>query len=416
MGVAMTSESLNTTAGMGAALERRAPAAAALGAPRQGIRVVDVCNLDSSANSILKYRMLAMREQGIDNRVLCVDGPYVPVLEKAGIPVGVVPMPRGFDFIQCVRSFIAVHRYLRRERIDLVHTHFSVPGFIGRLAALLAGVPVIVHTIHGYPYHARSSRLQRWFYILLERSVGGIAHIVLSQNHGDMEDAIRYAIVPRDRLRFIGNGIRLERFRPPRRRPVAEPVTLVCVARMEMVKNHRMIFTALRRLADRGVACRLQLVGGGELRAEYEALCTELGIRDRVEFLGYRDDIPQLLASADVAVLTSIKEGVPRAILEAMAMELPVVATRIPGNVDAVRDGETGYLVDVDDVEALTERLERLIADPALRVRLGARGREVAVREFDEQRISEALAHIYRSLLLQKGIAPARPAPQAVTT
>jgi glycosyltransferase involved in cell wall biosynthesis len=411
----MTSESLGTTAGMGAALERRAPAVTAHGPGSEAIRVVDVCNLDSSANSILKYRMLAMREQGIDNRVLCVDGPYVQVLEKAGIPVGVIPMPRGFHVVQVVKSFIAVHRYLRREKIDLVHTHFSVPGFIGRLAAMLAGVPAIVHTIHGYPYHAKSSRMQRWFYILLERSVGGIAHIVLSQNHGDMEDAIRYSIVPRDRLRFIGNGIRLERFRPPRRRPVAETATIVCVARMEMVKNHRMIFAALRALADRGVACRLQLVGGGELRPEYEALCSELGIRDRVEFLGYRDDIPQVLASADVAVLTSIKEGVPRAIMEAMAMELPVVATRIPGNVDAVRDGETGYLVEVDDVTALTDRLERLIQDPALRARLGARGREVVIRDFDEERISEALAHIYRSLLLQKGIAPAR-APQAVTT
>lgn len=411
----MTSESLGR-AGIPADWPARGAgvqAPRALGA-RTAIRVVDVCNVDSSANTILKQRMLAMRAQGIDNRVLCVDGPYVKVLEDAGIPVGVVPMPRGFDLVQVARCFVEVYRYFRREKIDLVHTHFSVPGFIGRAAAWLAGVPVIVHTIHGYPYHAKSSRTQRWFYVMLERSVGGIAHLVLSQNRGDMEDAIRYAIVPRDRLRFIGNGICLDNFRPPRRRPVPEVATIACVARMEMVKNHGMLFEAIRLLKERGVACRLRLVGGGELRPEYEALCARLGIADRVEFLGYRDDIPEILAAADLAALTSIKEGVPRAILESMAMSLPVVATRIPGNVDAVRDGETGFLVEVDDAVALADRMACLIADPGLRARLGARGRELVLQEFDERRIIDSLSHIYRSLLLKKGIVGPQQAPRMV--
>jgi glycosyltransferase involved in cell wall biosynthesis len=360
--------------------------------------------------------MVAMREMGFDNRVLCVDGPYVQVLKKAGIPVGIVPMPRGFDLVQVARCFLDVYRYFRREKIDVVHTHFSVPGFIGRVAAWLAGVPVIVHTIHGYPYHAKSSKAERWFYILLERAVGRIAHLVLSQNRGDMVDAIRHSIVPRERLRFIGNGICLERFRPPRRRPVPEVATVVCVARMEMVKNHRMLFEAIRLLQERDVPCRLRLVGGGELRSEYQTLCARLGIQDRVEFLGYRDDIPEILAGADISVLTSIKEGVPRAILEAMAMSLPVVATRISGNVDAVREGETGYLVEVDDAQALAARLARLIADPALRSRLGERGREVVLREFDEQRIIDALAHVYKSLLLKQGVVTAPAVARAVTT
>lgn len=411
----MTSDSIGTAAGMDWP-ERTTAAERSVSQSRDAIRVVDVCNLDSSANSILKHRMLAMRAQGIDNRVLCVDGPYVKVLEDAGIPVGIVPMPRGFDLLQVARCFVAVYQYLRREKIDLVHTHFSVPGFIGRLAAWLAGVPVIVHTIHGYPYHAKSSMMQRTFYVLLERAVGRIAHLVLSQNRGDMQDAIRYSIVPRERLRYIGNGICLERFRPPRRRPVPEVVTIVCVARMEFVKNHRMLFAALHRLAERGIAWRLQLIGGGEMRGEYEALCQELGIKDRVEFLGYCDDIPELLARADISVLTSIKEGVPRAILESMAMALPVVATRIPGNVDAVREGETGYLVGVDDVDALAAMLERLIADPGLRARLGARGREIVLQDFDERRIIDALSHVYRRLLLKKGIVGAIGAPQAVNS
>jgi glycosyltransferase involved in cell wall biosynthesis len=411
----MSSESLGSAMTAGA-IEPRTRSIHADTARHAPIRVVDVCNVDSSANTILKQRVLAMREQGIDNRILCVEGPYVRVLEQAGIPIGVVPMPRGFDLLLVARSFLAVYRYFRRERIDLVHTHFSVPGFIGRVAAWLAGVPVIVHTIHGYPYHAKSSAAQRWFYILLERSVGRIAHVVLSQNRDNLADAIRYRMVPRDRLRFIGNGIHLDRFRPPVRRTAPAVPTITCLARHEGVKHHVMLFEAVRRLKDRGIAFRVLLVGGGDERQVNEAHVDRLGIRDRVEFLGYRDDVPEILARTEVSVLTSIKEGVPRAILESMAMAIPVVATRIPGNVDAVRDGETGYLVDVDDVEALADRLAALMADPALRATLGARARQVALQEFDERRIVESLGQLYKSLLLKQGIAPSHAVPRTVTS
>ena len=407
----MTSDSLGRAATLSPLDAARHSRAAA----RDAIRVVDVCNVDSSANTILKHRVLAMREQGIDNRILCVEGPYVKVLEEAGIPIGVVPMPRGFDLMLVARSFWSVYRYFRREKIDLVHTHFSVPGFIGRVAAWLAGVPVIVHTIHGYPYHAKSSKAQRWFYILLERAVGRIAHVVLSQNRDNLEDAIRFRMVPRERLRFIGNGIHLDRFHPPGRRTPQVP-TITCLARHEGVKHHVMLFQALALLQKRGVAFRVVLVGGGHLRETNEQTCRSLGIAESVEFLGYRDDVPEILSRTDVSVLTSIKEGVPRAILESMAMAIPVVATRIPGNVDAVRDGETGYLVDVDDVEALADRLGRLLAEPALRARLGARGRQIALEQFDENRIVESLAQVYRGLLLQKGIAGPRALPRTVTS
>jgi glycosyltransferase involved in cell wall biosynthesis len=407
------------TAGASIALERRT-AGSVVTSHRKGrgpIRVVDVCNVSSSANTMLKNRVLAMRAQGIDNRILCIDGPYVRVLEEAGIPVQTVHVPRGFDLINVVRSFVEIFTYLKREKIDLIHTHFSVPGFVGRLAARLAGVPVMVHTIHGLPYHAKSPWAQRTFYILLERLVGGLADVVLSQNRGDIDDAVRYAIIPRDRLRYIGNGIRLDRFRPVRRdTPPHGLFTITCTARMELVKNHPMLFEALRILKERGHRFRVQLVGEGELMSEHQALCQRLGIADRVEFLGYRDDVPEILAQTDISVLTSIKEGVPRAMMESMAMALPTVATRIAGNVDVVRDGETGFLVDVDDCVGLADRLERLMADPALRARMGARGREVVLQEFDEDRIIESLGHVYRTLLLKKGIAAPASVPQTVNS
>jgi len=146
-----------------------------------------------------------------------------------------------------------------------------------------------------------------------------------------------------------------------------------------------------------------KLVSAGLLRARYEALCARLGIADRVTFFGYRGDVHELLARSDIAVLTSIKEGIPRAVLEAMAAGVPVVATRVPGTSEAVWHGETGLLVPLDDAQALAGALAHLIANPEVRSAMGARARAVAVRNHDERSVIGTLCWIYRARLLAPG-------------
>jgi len=383
--------------------------------PREAVRLVDIINLSSSANTLLKNRVLSIRARGVDNRILCIDGPYVSGLREKGIPVETAGMPRGVNPLRMLLATFEMAAYLRRERIDLVHTHCSMPGILGRLAARLAGVPVIVHTIHGLHVHDRWNPVMRNLYTLAEKLCGMFTDMLLSQNRTDLDLARRLAFVPPERLRFIGNGIDIERFHPmPRVKSTDGALTVICTARFEPVKNHPQLFEAMKQLVERGIDARLWLVGDGELRAQYQALCATLGIADRVDFLGYRDDVPALLAQADVSVLTSVKEGIPRALLEAMAMELPVIGTRVVGTEETVRDGETGYLIEYGDVPALTERLARLAADPALRARLGKRGREVVLAEFDEQQIVESLATVYRQLLRNKGVAAQAVRPHAV--
>jgi glycosyltransferase involved in cell wall biosynthesis len=274
---------------------------------------------------------------------------------------------------------------------------------------------VIVHTIHGLHVHDRWNPMMRNLYTVAEKICGSFTDMLLSQNRTDLELAHRLGFVPPERLRFIGNGIDLGRFNPVPRALAAERVlTLICTARLEPVKNHAQLFEAVKMLGERGIPVRAWLVGDGDLKALYQKRCEDLGILGRIEFLGYRDDVPALLAQSDVSVLTSVKEGIPRALLEAMAMELPVVATRVVGTEETVRDGETGYLIEYGDAPALADRLERLARDPALRERLGRRGREVVQAEFDERQIVESLAGIYRQLLRTKGIAARAAMPHAV--
>jgi glycosyltransferase involved in cell wall biosynthesis len=377
---------------------------------------VDIINISSSADTLLRERVLMMRASGIDNRIVCMDGPRVAVLRALGIPVHTVHLPRGLQPWSLAVALVETTVYLRRSQADIVHTHCSVPGLVGRLAAWLAGVPVIIHTVHGFHFHERTSWPARLPYLVAERLCGRVTDTLLTQNRSDLEQAERFGIGPRGRRHQIGNGIDLEEFRPrPGRSRPDEVPTLTCVARLEPVKNHRMLIEAAGILKRRGTSFRLRLVGDGPLRTEYQELCRSLGIEAQVEFLGYRNDIPELLAETDVAVLTSVKEGLPRAVLEAMAMGLPVVATRVPGTCEVVRHGETGLAVEVGDNQGLAAALGRLIDDPTLRARLGEQGRRVALEEFDERPVVDALRELYRSRLSARGAAARAGAlPEAV--
>ena len=366
----------------------------------RSFRIVDIINVSSSADRLLKARVLAMRASGFDNRIVCADGPYVAALREAGIPVHTVHIPRRLSPFRLLISLVEIATYLRRERVDLVHTHCSVPGAVGRAAAWLARVPVVIHTVHGFHFHARTPWPKRLPAFLAERLAGLLTDTLLTQNRSDLGLAEHFGIGPRGRRRWVGNGIEIGRFRLAARPARADaPATIVCVARLEPVKNHPMLFDAVRLLKSRGESFRVLLVGDGALRSSYQAECERLEIADRIEFLGYRDDIPELLAISDIAVLTSLKEGMPRAVLEAMATGLPVVATRVPGTSEAVHHGETGLTVAPGDVDGLAASLALLIGDPELRRAMGARGHAVAVRSYDERAVIGTLRSIYRERL-----------------
>lgn len=369
------------------------------------VRIIDVINLDTSAETLLRERVLALRAKGIDNRIVCMPGPGVDRLRAAGIPVATAPLPRGLSPLALLRALAVLVRHFRAARPDVVHTHCSVPGIVGRLAARIAGVPVVMHTVHGFWFHDDSAWLERTIGVAVEGFVGRQTDLLLSQNHADIEQAVRYRIAPRERIRHVGNGITLARFPVMPQPPLRPRPVIVCVARFEPVKNHEQLLAAARELVRRGRDFELRLIGGGDGRAHCEALCAEWGITSQVRFLGYRDDIGAQLADADLAVLTSRKEGIPRAALEAMAAGRAVVATRVTGTREVVRHGETGCLVGIDQPLELADAIQRLLADPAERARMGARGREVVEAEFDEDEIVRRIERAYREVLRRHGMA-----------
>lgn len=369
--------------------------------PRRRLRVVDVINTDWSARELLLQRVRQINETGrYTNEILCAGGQHLPELRAAGITVHDVPVPRTASPRALLQAIGAARRIFRERGIDLVHVHGTTAWVVGAVAARLEGIPVVAQ-VHGFHHHENMAGPIRSLVLLCERALCGLADRLLYQNPADIDSCRRHRLAPRHKNRLIGNGVQLDDF-PVIAPPNGDPPVILCVSRLEPVKNLPMLIEAARILQERDVHFQLRIAGEGPQRAELEARVAAAGLGERVELLGYRTDVPKLIAEADVCTLVSVKEGLPRAIIEAGACARPVVATDVIGNRDAVADGETGFLVPLGDAEALAEKLSRLLADPGLRHYMGRTAREYAEFHFDEQLITELLVQNYDELLGQR--------------
>jgi glycosyltransferase involved in cell wall biosynthesis len=362
-------------------------------------RILDIVNTDHAALHFLAYRVNWINAHTeFTNDIICSDGPHLQRLRCEGARVTTMDIPRGMAPLGIGALVGRLLKHLRANRYDIVHTHNSITGAVGRIAARLARVPVTIHTTHGFHFHEHMTRLQRAPYVAAERVLSRCCDILLCQNREEMGEIGRLGIAPAGGVFHVGNGIDLSEFAPRPAMPQNARPVLLCVGRLEPVKNHGMLFRALQRL--RGThAPVLWCVGEGPLRARYDAELRAMGLADSVQFLGYRYDIPALTAAADVVVLTSIKEGIPRALMQAMAVGVPVVATDVKGTREVVVPGKTGYLVGLEDDAALADRLGQLLASPALRKDMGARAVEHVRRHFDEEAVTKRLVDVYRTAL-----------------
>jgi glycosyltransferase involved in cell wall biosynthesis len=362
-------------------------------------RILDIVNTDHAALHFLAYRVSWInRHTEFTNDIICSDGPHLQRLRCEGARITAFDIPRGLSPVAVGSLVRRLVRHLQTHRYDIVHTHNSITGAVGRIAARIARVPVTIHTTHGFHFHERMGRLQRAPYVAAERILSRACDVLLCQNREEEAELARMGIAPKGGVIHVGNGIDLSQFPPRAALPRNPRPVLLCVARLEAVKNQMMLFRALARLAP-DVRPLVQCVGDGPLRARYEAELREMGLADDVRFLGYRYDIPELTAAADAVVLTSIKEGIPRALMQAMAVGVPVVATDVKGSREVVVDGETGYLVPFDDDAALADRLATLLADEQLRRDMGARAVVHVRRHFDEAQVTQRLVDVYRRAL-----------------
>jgi glycosyltransferase involved in cell wall biosynthesis len=279
-------------------------------------------------------------------------------------------------------GLVELFRLFRRERPAIVHANSSKAGILGRLAAVAARVPVRLFTVHGWAFKAHHGAAAR-AYLWADRAMSPLTTTTICVAHSEREAGLRHRTCRADRTVVIHNGVDVDRpHRPPG--PPPAPVTLLSVGRMREPKDFITLVRAIAALEPGTV--RLRIAGDGPDKPALEAEIARLGLHPSVELLGTRDDVDELLAAADLFVLSSDSEGLPMSVLEAMAAGLPVVATAVGGIPELVADRETGMLVPPRDTTALAEAIRKIAGDRELRDRLGAAGRRRAQEEFSIER------------------------------
>jgi len=326
-------------------------------------------------------------------------------LRSRGIRVEIVPMRRRPAPLADAVALFRLWRLFRRERFDIVHAHGSKGGLLGRLAARLAGVRRVYHTPHVYPFQW-SAGPARGVFLAVERCLWRLSDRVIAVGPGQAGAALRFRVARKERLVTIPNGVDAARFArlatPEARASVRGELALAdsdlavgMVARLSPQKGCGHFLRAARLAAAQEPRARFLLIGSGPLEHHLRMTAEDLGIADRVRFLGHRPDAERLYAALDIFVLSSLWEGLPYVVLEAQASGLPVIASRIPGCEELITDGQTGFLVNLQDEAQIAARMVHLLQDPERRARMGLAARARVEKDFRLDRFLQLHASLY---------------------
>ena len=339
----------------------------------------------------------ALRTAGHDAVVLAgTDGVLADELRARSVPYySLRHLAREVGPVDDLRCFSELRETLRQIQPDIISTHSTKAGFLGRIAGKTLGIPTLF-TAHGWGFTEGRPPLQALAFWAVERSTAAWAARIITVCESDRKAAVRARVTSSDRLVTIHNAMP-DIDETLRAKPGVSPAKLVMVARLSRWKDQPMLLHALAGLKD--LDWHLEFVGDGPLRSELEELTHSLGLTSRVTFLGFRRDVSERLAEAQVFLLTSKWEGFPRSILEAMRAGLPVVASDVGGVQESVVDGLTGFVIPRGDGARLRECLRQLITSSELRIKMGEAGRARYEEMFTFDRLVKRTTKVYEVVL-----------------
>lgn len=342
-----------------------------------------------------------LKSRGWEPKVVSMmsGGPLQADFENLGIPVFTLNMRRG---VPDPRGIARLVHLLRREHPAVLHTSMVHANLLGRICRLFAPVPVVISTAQNI---IEGGRWREWAY----RATDSLADLTTNVSEAAAARYIRVGAVPARKLKMVPNGVQFEAYGPCAQTRVNLRADLglddqfawLAVGRLEVQKDYPNLLTAMARLRKEHRV--LLIAGDGPLRQPIERLAAELGISEKVRFLGIRKDIPQLMAAADAYVMSSAWEGLPMVLLEAAASSLPIVTTAVGGNNEIVHDEVNGFLVPASNSEALAGAMQRIEHLPAeSRLSMGLAGRDHVTKHYSLSSVVDQWETIYRSLLQRK--------------
>ncbi len=329
-------------------------------------------------------------------------------LREAGVRVEIVQMVREVDRTQDLRAYHELREFFRANAFDIVHTHSSKAGILGRAAAWRSGSRALrVHSPHAFAFEMDLPPSRRRLFLTAERLAGRITDLLICTCEGERQIALQHRIVPPSKAAVVRTGVDLRRFHPlPEAHRIRDELELPqrhrivgTVGAIVEQKGHRTLVEAAALVIEEMPHTTFVIAGSGVLREELEARVAQLGLGRRFRFLGTRDDIPRVLATLDLFVMPSLWEGMPYALVEAMAVGVPVVGSDIPGIADIVRPHQTGRLALADDPAALAEAIRTALTEEGASARMAQAGRDVVMHEHSRERMIASLAGAYERLL-----------------
>jgi glycosyltransferase involved in cell wall biosynthesis len=365
-------------------------------------------------NQTVFNQMVYQQKRGHRVAALCPDDEWSRPIKYKDIPVIHVPFLWHDAKASLTSALLRTLQVCRQEKFDVVHTHTLLPGLAGRIGARLAGVPCIVHTFHSWPPYLYKSLVFKWGFYATEIIASHSAHAILFQNPDDLRSWSSIPAIPAYKATLVGNGIDFSAIsqkvgtgaRQRIRKEFGiddEDFMIANVARFEPQKGHFFLLQTLKNLIprmDRKVVTLL--VGIGPDQEKIEAEVKRLDLQDTVYLTGYRQDVPEILSACDVSVMASHYEGIPRALMESMALGVPVVATDVPGTRTLIQSGQTGILVKYGDVSGMSSALARVLGDASMAAQLGETGKLHVRTKFGEYTVADRVEEVYNHVILKK--------------
>jgi glycosyltransferase involved in cell wall biosynthesis len=322
-------------------------------------------------------------------------------------PILIPELRREISFKNDLITFWKLYRIMRAEKPEIVHTHSAKAGTLGRIAAKLAGVPIIVHTFHGHLFRGYFGSKKSRLVVFIERLLALVSTKIVAVTQSQKDELLRYKIAPFQKIVSIPLGLELDLLQNSQKEKGAfrselglnkDDVLIGSIARLVPVKGHAFLFRAARKVIDTFPRVKILLIGDGELRNELENLASRLGIGKNVIFCGFRRDLPKIYADLDIVALTSLNEGLPVAVIEAMASQTAVVAYDVGGVKDLIEPNVTGISVPFGEIDRLAESIVFLLKNPQERERLGRNARRKVYPSLHYQRLVRDFEKFYLEL------------------
>ncbi len=381
------------------------------------IKICYVASADITLKFILFNHLKFLKNNGYDVYAICSPGKWVQDIEKAGIKVKPIKFKRKISPFSDIISFCKIFFYFRKEKFYIIHTHTTKPAFFAQIAAKLAGIPIIINTIHGFAFSEDAPFFKKHFFILIEKIAAKCSDLIFSISKKIIKESIKYNICQPDLIKYLGDGINISKFDPSRFsenfilskkeklgiKPHQKIIGIV--ARLVEEKGYLDLFLSFKTVLTKFPGALLLVIGPKEPEkrdAIKPDIVKKYGIEKNVIFLGEKTDVDQIYALMDVSVLPSHREGLGIATLEASAMEKPVIATNIGGCPETIDNEKTGILVPLKNPKKLAEAIIYILSHKKEAEEMGKNGREKIKKEFDEEIIFQRLKNGYQELINKK--------------